>query len=314
MADEPFDVSQLGKGVLPDVPDPRDFRAEAVLGASPPAVFDVEFRLPEPPDENQNSSDSCVSQGTSYYHWQLKGKNYSRRDVFSRIALAYGAYLRDGVKQICTTGQQTRDECPDPNPQTPQNMRVRSDKPDSSGMDDLEANYYVLSSNSIEMVAQAIRDHKGVLFGLYGDSRGGWADMTNPKPPKPNAVDWAHALYGFGFHRHSDGQRCIIAKSSWCYGSGEGRHHEHHIREDYFKAGMTFNAWVVIPKEEEFMTNSIIVKNGGEYGIFDPATSEDGLITLMRNRGIKPPLKEDGTLNWDAVNGMVGGVLTPTNQ
>lgn len=55
------------------------------------------------------------------------------------------------------------------------------------------------------------------------------------------------------------------------------------------------------------MTNSLIVKKGDEYGIYDPATSPDGLITLMRNRGIQPPLKEDGTLDFNAVDKMIQG-------
>ena len=49
------------------------------------------------------------------------------------------------------------------------------------------------------------------------------------------------------------------------------------------------------------MTNSLIVKNGAEFGIYDPATSEDGLITLMRNRGMNVPLKVDGSLDWDKI-------------
>lgn len=49
------------------------------------------------------------------------------------------------------------------------------------------------------------------------------------------------------------------------------------------------------------MTNSLIVKNGEEYGIYDPATSEDGLITLMRNRGMNVPLTADGKLDWTQV-------------
>ncbi len=49
------------------------------------------------------------------------------------------------------------------------------------------------------------------------------------------------------------------------------------------------------------MTNSLIVKNGSEFGIFDPATSEDGLITLMRNRGIPVPLTPEGKLDWSKV-------------
>jgi len=49
------------------------------------------------------------------------------------------------------------------------------------------------------------------------------------------------------------------------------------------------------------MTNGLIVKNGAEYGVYFPATSADGLITLMRVMGIPVPLKADGTLDWDKV-------------
>lgn len=56
--------------------------------------------------------------------------------------------------------------------------------------------------------------------------------------------------------------------------------------------------YVLTPKS---MTNSLIVKNGSEFGIFDPATSEDGLITLMRNRGIPVPLTPEGKLDWSKV-------------
>lgn len=53
------------------------------------------------------------------------------------------------------------------------------------------------------------------------------------------------------------------------------------------------------------MTNSKLVKQGSTYGYFDPATAEDALISAMRNRGITPPLKADGKLDWDKVNSMV---------
>ena len=58
------------------------------------------------------------------------------------------------------------------------------------------------------------------------------------------------------------------------------------------------------------MTNSLIVKKGGEYGIYDPATSADGLITLLRNRGIEPPLKADGTLDFAKLDTMVQGQVS----
>lgn len=57
------------------------------------------------------------------------------------------------------------------------------------------------------------------------------------------------------------------------------------------------------------MTNSKLVKKGTEYGYFDPATAEAALISQMRNRGVTPPLKPDGTLDWDKVNAMLDFTL-----
>lgn len=59
--------------------------------------------------------------------------------------------------------------------------------------------------------------------------------------------------------------------------------------------------------QKENMTNALLLKHGTEYGIYDPATSQDGLITLMRNRGIEPPLNPDGTLDFSRVDQMVQG-------
>lgn len=50
------------------------------------------------------------------------------------------------------------------------------------------------------------------------------------------------------------------------------------------------------------MTNALLTENGAERGIYLPATSEAGLITLMRNVGMVTPLKPDGSLDWDHVN------------
>lgn len=57
----------------------------------------------------------------------------------------------------------------------------------------------------------------------------------------------------------------------------------------------------IVLNKSTTMTNSLIVKNGSEFGIYDPATSEDGLVTLMRNRGIPVPLTADGKLDWSKV-------------
>jgi hypothetical protein len=294
-------IANLPKGALPDPIDERDYKITPEILGAVTVDWSKEFRLPDPGNEDQGSSDSCVSQAWSYYHRQLHGKDYSRRDLFCRIALPYGAYIRDGGKEIVGSGQATRDEVADPRPQTAQNMRSTAGTKPEYRTDDKELNYFVLPQQDINGVAWGIQNYKGVVFGVTG-SNSGWRDMKYPKPPMWGEETWGHALYAMGFHICKDGQKCIIAKSSWCNVVTE-----HHIRENYFITGNTFNAWTLIPREEIFMTNSLLVKKEGEYGFYDPATSGDGLITMMRNRGINPPLKEDGTLDWAKVEQMVKG-------
>lgn len=312
------EIETLGKGALPDLYDPRDFTAEVHFGAAEPVQWGGLLGRPEPDNFNQRSSLSCVGCGSRNLHWCLKQKNYSRRDIYSRIFLPQGgAYIRDGVKVICDIGNQTQSECPDPVIPTETSMRQKSTLPDSAGADDKEFSYFVIKNNVIDAVAQGIRDYKAVSFGVNVSSAG-WQDRTNPRPPRPGEPIDGHDICGFDYHLHS-GVKCVIAKSSWC----EGAHHIHHIKEDYFTSGNTFNGWCVIPKEELMATNSLIVKrqvgtnpDGSsiyEYGIYDPDISPDGLIGDLRNRGITPPLKPDGTLDFERVDQMVSGVITPIN-
>jgi hypothetical protein len=250
-------IENLGKGLVPQPVDKRDYNFAMVAASAPPIDWTKEFRRPEPPNENQGIADDCVAHAVSYLHWAHKGKRYSRRDLFSRIALMYGAYLRDGMQVVCKVGQQTRDECPDPMEENPQNMRIRC-TPDTAGMDDLEAGFFA-GGESIEQMAQAVRDFKGAVFGVKGDNAG-WFDLTNPEPPRNE--EWAHALCAFGYHTHN-GQKCIIGKSSWC----GGNHHEHHIRENYFISGNVFNNWVLVPKESQPMTKVFKIEDHGKQGV-----------------------------------------------
>jgi hypothetical protein len=257
-----MNIEQLPKGALPDPIDERDYKVtEEMLGAVN-VDWSREFRLPEPPNEDQDSSDDCVAEAWSYYHWQLKRKRYSRRDLFSRIALDYGAYIRDGGKEIVGRGQATREEVNDPEPQTPQNMRDPSGTRQEFRDDDKELNYFVLPQQDINGVAWGIQNYKGVVFGVNG-TNAGWRDMKFPRPPFDGESGmWGHALYAIGFHICKDGQKCIIAKSSWC-----NTVTEHHIRENYFLTGHTFNAWTLIPKEDSNMFPIKKVKINGAYGV-----------------------------------------------
>jgi hypothetical protein len=251
-------IDILGKGLLPQPPDQRDYNAAFLTAGAAPVDFQKGSGLSRPPGTNQGTSDCCVGEAASSYHWQLRKKRYAVRSVFAYIAQSYGAYLRDGVKQIVEHGQQLFEQIPDPSPKTASNMRMKAGLDSSLAAAEKELRYYSLP-DSIEAIAQAIRDLNGSLFGVFGDNIG-WRDIDNPLPPEN--FEWAHALYGVDYHVH-DGQKCIIAHSSWC----DGNHREHHIKENYFKAGAVFNSWILAPKEVIMNIKRYIVDKNGKLGV-----------------------------------------------
>lgn len=268
-----MDISQLPKGCVPDPADKRDYKIES-LGAAPPVDWNMPFSVPEPRDEDQGISDACVAYATSYYHENIKpGRVFSRRDLFARIALNYGSSLRDAILAVVKQGQATRDEAFDPDQPTPQNMRDKTGLTAAAEADDREFDGYVIPAADIDSVARTIRDFGGCLFGVIGDNKG-WADILNPAPPTGavpldfgNRPDlWGHGLYGKGYHMH-DGQKCIIAKSSWCRTGVK----EHHIKENYFKSGFTYNPWTLIPRKDT-MANPV-----KKYKVVDTTLSPNKL-------------------------------------
>src|ERR1035441_4912593 len=148
-------IDQLPKGAVVDAPDSRDFAAAPHLSVLPPVDWSKGSGLSRPPLRDQGQADSCVAHAWSYYHQQIKGPEFSRRDLFARIAQQYGAGIRDGGWAIVTQGQQTEAELPDPNPETPANMRDKTGVTAVAEADDEEANSFIVP-NDVESVAGAI--------------------------------------------------------------------------------------------------------------------------------------------------------------
>ena len=237
-----MDISLLGKGAIPDIPDDRDF----VIGTATPVDWTIPFILPEPPNEDQNGSSSCVGQGWSYYHWQLKQKDFCRRDIYAWIFYpGGGAQIRDGGLRIVNYGQETRDNAQDPNPETELGMESLIGLDPNKEKINQELNSFVLLKD-IDTIANAIKQYSGVVFGVIGSNEG-WQNIALPEPPLNGEVQWGHCLYLFGYHTHSNGKKCVIAKSSWGIA---GNTTTHHITEDYFINNGTyvFNPWTLIPK------------------------------------------------------------------
>lgn len=263
-------IENLPKGTLRDPVDERDYKIEA-LGALPRVEWNKPYSVKEPRNEDQGSSDACVSYSVSYYHENSKSKVFSRRDLFARIALSdYGAYIRDGILAVVKQGQATRDEVPDPFNPTPQNMRDKSGVTLEKQADDQLSDGFVIPSNDIDTCAAAIKAYGGVVFGVDGTNTG-WQDLLNPRPPQPGDSGlWGHALYAKGYHLHN-GVKCIIAKSSWC-STGVT---EHHIKENYFKSNHTFNPWTLIPRKEKTMLKKYKITVPNEDG-----TIKEGVLII----------------------------------
>ena len=262
-------IEHLGKGAVRQPEDPRDLQAAFVLGA-PVVDWSKEFRQPEPPNEDQGSSGSCVAQAWSYFHFQVHPLNWSRRDLYSRIFLPQsGAYLRDGGKQIKANGQATRDQAPDPSPETEAHMRSKDGITADMERIGLEADYLAVNGKSIDAVATAIVGAKGCVIGVEG-TNAGWRDIANPRPPQDGdpGVIWGHALYCFGYHTH-DGVKCVIAKSSW---GDDGGTTVHHIKQNYFDSGFTFDGWTLIPKEQQPLY--------ARYIVFHKPTGRQGILVV----------------------------------
>lgn len=251
-------MNKINTGALPDTKDDRDYSASIFLASSSNVDWEKGLVLPRPPLWDQQNSDSCVSASWSYYHWQLNQKNYSRRALFSRIALAYGAYIRDGGLTICQIGQETNDEVKDPDIRNPISMRDKTGISNKQAEDDKEFNSFVLSSD-IDSVGKAIRDYNGVVFGVVGSNEG-WADHSQPRPPKDGEVKWGHALYLYGYGI-KNGKKYVLARSSWS-------EVDHYIYENYFAdLSNIFNPWTLIPRKEIKKMSKVFIKMGEKIGV-----------------------------------------------
>lgn len=282
------DITHLGKGAHPDPHDERDFRfaAHPSFAAALAAVnFNVPFQLPEPPNEDQNGSSSCVGQAWSYYHRQLTGRDYSRRDIYAQIRFPNGggAYVRDGGLRIVKFGQATRDETPDPHPETEAAMASLDGISEAKEASDRELDSFLVDG-TIDAYAAAIRAYKGVVGGLNG-SDAGWQNLAEPQSIGP--FQWGHCLYFFGYHMHG-GKKCAIAKSSW---GMAGNTTVHHIKENYFQSGAMFNAWTLIPRNTLMNQTKIVLGKDGKtvYKATPVATTFEDLVKQCAVEGIEVP-------------------------
>jgi hypothetical protein len=283
------DFTHLGTGAIRAPKDSvsSKFRNHPIFGTTV-VDWNVPFFNPEPISNDQNGSGSCVGQAWSYYHEQLKpGKRFSRRDLYSQIALpGSGAYIVAGRDRIVTFGQATRDELADPTPETEDAMTDKTGVSQAAEASDKELLGLSVSLD-INQWAAAIRAALGVVGGLEGRWNE-WSNLANPNPPPPGHTDiWGHCLYFFGYHMH-DGQKCVVAKSSW---GNAGNTTVHHIKQNYFDSGYMFNAYTLVARNTLMNQTKIVLGKDGKtvYKATPVATTFDDMLKQAAVEGIEVP-------------------------
>jgi len=283
-------IEERAKGCKIDPPDPRDYLiTEQALGASQ-VVWKPDYTPSTLTFWDQGQSLSCVAASTSEYGEKVDGGVYSKRDLYSRIFFpGGGAYIRDGILQRIK-GQALEKDVPDPLPPTEAEMRTTSPAtrqiPDQDG--------FLIADHTIDGIAAAIDRYNGVVFGLNGTNQG-WVDELNPRPPASGEAQWGHALFAEQYHLHN-GVKCILAVSSWIPQAGTNHPDYHHIKEDYFVSGNTFNPWTLIPKGTNMNQYVETMNYNGTIGVFVPVSDPSQLPVLNNLFNVNLTQGADGTI------------------
>lgn len=243
MSDTTF-LEQCGTGAFHE-PDPRDYS----LGAAEP--FD--WTAPELPDiplvvGSQNGSLSCVGQTTSeiaailHYLKTNEIKQFSARDIYCQIFLPNGgAQLRDGMDSLTKKGIETEIDLPSI-PESEEHMRDKTGLDLNKAAQDFDLALhgnpkYAFIPANIDEFAAALRDHKCMMIGVYGDNAG-WhtADVVPPATPV-----WGHAICGVKAVMRN-GKKAIKFLNHWSSMWGENGYG--YLSEDYFTAGQVMAGYV----------------------------------------------------------------------
>lgn len=218
-----LDLELLGKGAEHSLDD-RDFAFGAELTLpydwSKEIPFDVPIIV-----KNQNGSSSCVAQSASamatisYYKQTGKYMDFSARFFYSQISLGpgKGSYMRDGMDKLVKQGS-----CPLKNfvddPQTEEHMLVKTGIeavfPIAKEYDIYNDTAYALVPQTMDAVAQAIRDHGSVMIGARGSNE----NWSNPYVKKGD--NWGHAVAGVSAML-KDGKKYIKFLNSWSENWGQ---------------------------------------------------------------------------------------------
>ncbi len=263
----------IQNGAFKSIQDNRDF--EFVGSASTPFDWNKGFDIEEElgfkiPVKSQGESKSCGGQAFSYYTQVLEAlysKTFEERSakfLYSQVALPEGGSRgRDICKIIYNQGSAREAFLPsykDGEPLSEKEMLDTSNINDVVRQDAKSAqsiSYENIKNITIDNVAIALRDNKGVVIGVSGENNGTWLTAF-PTPPK--TAEWGHWLF-VGKAKLINGKKYIGVLNSWGDKIGEGGWQW--IGEDYFNTIASnyiavWEAWTFVLRKVDEKRNLLL--------------------------------------------------------
>lgn len=261
---------KIQNGAFKSIQDNRDF--EFVGSASEPFDWNKGFDIEEElgfkiPVKSQGESKSCGGQAFSYYTQVLEAlysKTFEERSakfLYSQVALPGGGSRgRDICKIIYNQGSAREAFLPsykDGKPLSEEEMVDTSNINDVVRQDAKSAqsiSYKNIKQISIDNVAIALRDNKGVVIGVSGENNGTWLTEF---PTPPTKRGWGHWLFVIGA-KLINGKKYIKVLNSW--GENCGNCGRQWISEEYFNTicngyNAVWEAWTLVLKEVDERNN-----------------------------------------------------------
>lgn len=278
----------FSKGAIVDLPDDRDIQFSGIAMASSPYDWSTEYDIEKElgntlsnttfriVSKDQGPSSSCGGQAWAYLGAVLEAfatKTYEERSakfIYSTTHVPSGGSAgRTNSDFVINNGWGKEELCisyENGKPPSEEFMQRLSDVSEDAKKDAKKAKglIYANVAIDIDLCAQAIRDNKGMILGVYGFNNGTW-NSAFPKPPAVKSGYWAHWVYA-GKVKMVDGKKYIGIKNSWSDRVGEQGWQW--LGEEYFKPSFMWSGWTMVYKGEDpaFKYNFFFILREGAKG------------------------------------------------
>ncbi len=243
-----------GTGGLESGYDPRDYHYQPSDrgGFDWDTGFDIEQKLGfKIKVKDQDGSGSCGGQAWSYYGEVLEAivtGTYEPRSaswIYSHTRIVpSGSRGRENCDFVVNNGWVKEIDAPSYNNGNPPKEKFFDAIPvlSKEAIEDSEVSRalsYLNVKSNIEVFAQAIQDHNGMIMVVNGEDNGTWRSKF-PKPPVEK--EWGHFLYACKV-KLINSKKYIGVINSW--GKDVGDNGIQWIGEEYFNSGHVREGWTL---------------------------------------------------------------------